>query len=210
MKRIGLTQRVEVVPSYGERRDCLDQNWARFLLEAGLLPVPLSNAVSDVAAYIDALELDGVVLTGGNDPSSLSGARNTAPERDRCESLLVAHCRERQLPLIGVCRGMQVLNLELGGTLEPASGHVATRHAVSFEQPAGENPPAEVNSYHDYAIPDGGLGDGLEPVARCDDGTVEALRHREGLFHALMWHPEREQPFREWDQTFFRRTLGAE
>jgi putative glutamine amidotransferase len=176
MKRIGLTQRVEVVPSYGERRDCLDQNWARFLLEAGLLPVPLSNAVSDVTAYVDALELDGVVLTGGNDPSSLSGARNTAPERDRFESLLVTHCRERKLPLIGVCRGMQVLNLELGGNAISASG----------------------------------LGDGLEPVATCADGTVEVLRHRDGLFHGLMWHPEREQPFREWDLAFFSRTLGAE
>jgi putative glutamine amidotransferase len=210
MKRIGLTQRVEVVPSYGERRDCLDQNWARFLLEAGLLPVPLSNAVSDVTAYVDALELDGVVLTGGNDPSSLSGARNTAPERDRFESLLVTHCRERKLPLIGVCRGMQVLNLELGGKLEAASDHVATRHAISFDHPAGDNPPTEVNSYHDYAISASGLGDGLEPVATCADGTVEVLRHRDGLFHGLMWHPEREQPFREWDLAFFSRTLGAE
>jgi putative glutamine amidotransferase len=210
MKRIGLTQRVEVVPSYGERRDCLDQNWARFLLEAGLLPVPLSNAVADVAVYVEALELDGVVLTGGNDPSSLSGARNTAPERDRFESLLVTHCRERKLPLIGVCRGMQVLNLELGGTLDPASDHVATRHAISFEQPIGEDPPTEVNSYHDYAIPDGGLGEGLALVARCGDGTVEAVRHRDGLLHGLMWHPEREQPFRAWDLAFFSRTLGAE
>jgi putative glutamine amidotransferase len=44
-------------------------------------------------------------------------------------------------------------------------------------------------------------------VAKCADGTVEALRHRSGLCHGLMWHPEREKPFQEWDLTFLCRAL---
>ncbi len=205
MRRVGLSQRVEVVPGYGERRDCLDQNWARFVLEAGFLPVPLSNAVTEVGAYLSALGLAGVVLTGGNDVASVEGARNPAPERDRFETALIAACRQFRLPVLGVCRGLQLLNLECGGRLDRVEGHVATRHLVSLE-----GRPMEVNSYHGLAIPADGLGSDLQPVARCEDGTVEAARHPTAGWWGVMWHPERERPFREWDLRLLRELFGAE
>ena len=205
MRRIGLTQRVEVVPDYGERRDALDQNWAKLLGEAGLLPQPLSNAVAHVAAYVDSLDLAGVILTGGNDLARFERARNPAPERDRFEWALVEACRARQLPILGVCRGMQVLNLYFGGALERATGHVRTRHRLLWDDDA-----LEVNSYHDYVVPSSGVGDDLRITARCEDGTVEAFRHDDRRIEGVMWHPERERPFHDRDVALLRRLFGEE
>ena len=62
MRRIGITQRVESAAGHGERRDCLDQRWGRLLASRGFIPVPLCNEVEDVARYVEALALDGVIL----------------------------------------------------------------------------------------------------------------------------------------------------
>jgi gamma-glutamyl-gamma-aminobutyrate hydrolase PuuD len=103
--RIGITQRVVEVPHYQERRDSLDQRWAHVIIQLGGFPVPLSNGV---AGYLAALDLAGVILSGGNDISCLEGTRDTAPERDEFEGKLVDTCLASGIALLGVCRGMQV------------------------------------------------------------------------------------------------------
>lgn len=190
MTRIGLTQRVEVVPDYGERRDCLDQAWTALLGELGLTPVPLPNTVSDPGALRRHLGLDGVILTGGNDLAELPDARGAAPERDRFERALLASCLDDGIPVLGICRGLQVLNVACGGRLVRVEGHVATRHRVE-----GDRFGREVNSFHGWGIPADGVGAGLEALGLAPDGTVEALRREGGGALGLMWHPERETPF---------------
>lgn len=201
MKLIGLTQRVDMVQAYAERRDALDQNWSRLLERAGFLPVPLSNAVGERRArgYLEALPLSGVILTGGNDLSQLGDARNPAPERDRFEWALLSVCLEREIPVVGICRGMQVINVFMGGALVPVEAHAGTRHAVDWE---GKS--MDVGSYHDYAIRAEGMGAELEVTARCEDGTIEGFRHKSKALVGLMWHPEREDPFREEDLQFLK------
>lgn len=204
MKRIGLTQRVEAVASQGERRDCLDQRWSELLLSRGLLPVPLFNLAGDVGPYLEALALDGVILTGGNDlvePDQDGGA----PERDRFERALLAWCGERRIPVLGVCRGAQLLGVFHGGALRRIAGHVACRHAVirttgelaSRGGRVARRWPArfEVNSYHAFALASRGLGPRLRPLALAEDGGVEAIGHVELPQLGIMWHPERETPF---------------
>ena len=80
--RIAITQRVEVVASHGERRDCLDQQWAPFLEELGLVALPVPNNLRSPEQWLDGQGVDGVVLTGGNDLSVLVDGRNQARERD--------------------------------------------------------------------------------------------------------------------------------
>jgi putative glutamine amidotransferase len=207
VKSIGLTQRVEVVADYGERRDALDQNWARLVARAGFLPVPLSNplAEGDVGRSLDVLHLGGIILTGGNDVARLADARNPAPERDRFEWALLAAALDRRVPVLGVCRGMQVINLCQGGELSPIEGHAGTRHRLEWE-----GRPREVGSYHDYAVREEGLGAGLQVTARCEDQSIEAVRHESGALYGVMWHPEREDPFREEDLRFLRAFFGGE
>ena len=95
VKAVGVTQRVSVDPAYGERRDCLDQAWTRFLAACGLLPVLLPNVSQAALALCDAVSVSGLVLTGGNDLSTLGG---DAPERDITENALLDLAERRGLP----------------------------------------------------------------------------------------------------------------
>lgn len=204
MTRIGLTQRVEEVEAYEERRDCLDQRWAPLVQSFGLDPVPLFNRIEDVDAYVDRLDLDGIVLTGGNDFAHLEDGTNVAPERDRFERALLKVAIDRELPVLGVCRGLQLINIHCGGSIREIDDHVAVEHDLEIDPEAAfvDEPPARVtvNSYHGYGIDDENLGDGLAVAGRAPDGSIEWIEHDRYPITGIMWHPERESPSEELDR----------
>lgn len=188
MKRIGLTQRVEVIANYQERRDCLDQNWVHILLQLGYVPIPLPNVQeqNNIKPYVNALSLDGVILTGGND-LSWTGSSRAAIERDQFEATLIDYCMDKKISILGVCRGMQMLNVHLGGTLVQVKQHVTASHKVTFL----DGSVADVNSYHDWGITDDILSNELIALGHSDDGLVEYCKHKSLPITAMMWHPER-------------------
>jgi len=205
MLRIGVTQRVARVESYGERRDCLDQRWGDLLELLGMLCLPLANRPDNADVYMDALALDGVILSGGNNISTFAKAADEAPERDAFERKVLEWSARRKIPVLGVCRGMQMINLFCGGDLAVVNGHVACRHPL--RQP-DVNPVwrgiESVNSYHNFSVMPSGLGTNLKPLAWTDDQAVEAFQHHERPWHGIMWHPERETPFTEMDMVYIR------
>ena len=206
--RIAVTQRVEVVPSYGERRDCLDQQWAVFREGLGITAVPVPNGLAQPAVWLETLGIEGLLLTGGNDLSSLPKAGKPAPERDRTEASLLSAAKAKALPVIGVCRGMQMLNHWLGGELAPVTGHTAVRHALKLLPGAIDFIDfGDVNSFHDWGIGPDGLADGLTARCLAPDGTVEACTHDTLPWVGIMWHPERETPFSGPDQQLFLRVF---
>lgn len=183
MKTILYTQRVEIVESYGERRDCADQNIPMFLEECGYLPVPVPNMLKTPGEFVAAIRPAGILLTGGN---SLVKYGGNAPERDRTDRVLLEIAERDAIPVYGFCRGMQSILDYFGCELKDVKGHVAVRHTVS-----GVSGTLEVNSYHNQGCFQ--VKAPLEVLARAVDGVIEAVCCRERQIVATMWHPEREK-----------------
>jgi gamma-glutamyl-gamma-aminobutyrate hydrolase PuuD len=197
MKTVAVTQRVAVDPPHGTRRDCLDQVWVKFLLGCGLLPIPIPNSVD--AALTICEKVNGIVLTGGNDLTAYGG---DAPDRDQTETALLDLAEQRDLPVLGVCRGMQMIQHRFGTRLQRVSGHVAARQRIWIE---GRN--VEVNSFHHFGAME--VYPPLKTWAISDDGVVKAVRHADRRLMGVMWHPERLEPFAADDVALFSGFFGA-
>jgi putative glutamine amidotransferase len=181
-----VSQRVDVIAGRDERRDALDQRLVHLLAECGLLAVPVPNRPELVAELWRAVRPHGVVLSGGNDLSAYGGS---SPERDNTERALLDLALAEHQPVLGICRGLQMMVHYFGGSLQRVAGHVAARHQVSglLRDLVLD---AEVNSYHDWGIAE--QGDVLRPLAHAADGSVEAAGHHGQRVLGIMWHPERE------------------
>jgi N5-(cytidine 5'-diphosphoramidyl)-L-glutamine hydrolase len=208
MKRIAVTQRVYETSSFGERRDALDQKWIKFLMSIDLLPVLLPNQLDCARKIIKENQIDGVLLTGGN---SLVRYGGDAPERDRLESFLLEWAMGENVPLLGVCRGMQIIQENFGNDLEAVSNHVGKRHTLIVKEGCRlsdvVNSLPDVNAYHDFGARK--VSGKIISVATSLDGVVMALEHHEKSIFGVMWHSEREDPFREQEKNLFRKIFCA-
>ncbi|PTY36330.1 hypothetical protein BGP77_03210 [Saccharospirillum sp. MSK14-1] len=208
--RLAISQRVDVVASYGERRDALDQAWHSLLDQVGAIALPVPNKPSLVSSWLAQVQPEGVVLTGGNDLAQLPDASNPAPERDATEQALLAHAQINRLPVLAVCRGAQMMNVFLGGQLSAVDGHVARRHPlhVTDALPALAGL-TEVNSFHAWGLTSAELNTECRTAATAGDGTVEAFVHTELPWVGLLWHPERESaPYISQDLAVLRHLFG--
>lgn len=208
MKNLGITQRVEVIQSYNERRDCLDQRWSLFANELGFNLIPLANIKPQlVENYIKDLNIDAIILSGGNSITQFSpDAEDVAIERDGFESMLIKQAIVEEIPLIGVCRGLQFLNIYLGGNLSPITGHVGLKHEILSSQSRYKFPQS-INSYHNWSIAHNDLAGDLEVLATDSARNIEAACHKNHKLLGIMWHPERESPFDPLDIKLFKEFL---
>lgn len=202
IKRIGLTQQFESVEGRNEIRSCLDQKWFDFLDSIDCIAIPLPHTAGMTIAYLEKLELDAIILTGGNDIGQFS-------ERDTLEQAILDFSVIKDTLILGVCRGAQLINTYFGGTLRLVPHHIATRHKLLIDKRAGNlwQQSLEVNSYHRFSSFKSDLAPDLTPLAFSSDGTVEAFRHTFHRIFAVMWHPEREEPFQEYDKQLLRSLL---
>jgi gamma-glutamyl-gamma-aminobutyrate hydrolase PuuD len=202
--------------AWEEESALVPADYVRAVERAGgraLLVPPSDDGVEET---LDAL--DGIVFSGGSDldPSTYGQDRHEATggiveERDRAELELLQAALARDMPVLAVCRGSQVLNVALGGDLvqhlpevvgdekhkelpgEFAEHDVAIEPETKLGALIGEHAP--VKSHHHQGF--GRLGDGLREAARADDGTIEALEDPSRRFTlGVLWHPEAGEDLR--------------
>jgi putative glutamine amidotransferase len=200
MRFIAMTMLRVQEPARDEWRDAIDVRWAAFLAHCGLQPLYVPNDAAAAARLLDRMDPAGVVLTGGGSCSALSGR---VEERDRTEAAALDWAIARRKPVLGVCRGMQVLLARAGATLERVHDHVSRRHAV--EGVLGRR---VVNSFHKYGFRTAPPAYAVQ--ARSDDGVVEAAMDASSRHAAVMWHPERELEPDAADLALFRGIFGEQ
>jgi|CXWL01.1.fsa_nt_gi putative glutamine amidotransferase len=191
---LAVSQRVDLVPGRAEKRDALDQRWAHFLAHCGFAPILMPNHPETAAGLFVSTGCAGVLLTGGNDLQGLGG---DAPERDRTEHLLIDKALEKHIPVLGVCRGMQLIQQRYGTTLKQVEGHVAAEHVIDRSGSSLVR-----TCYHRYAATK--TVSALEILARTNDGVIEEVRHVALPMRGLMWHPERQEQPATADIELFR------
>ena len=185
--------------------------------KAGGTPIILPFLPDSVDSYLDLV--DGLILSGGSDfdPATFGDTEvhpatyDILPERDEAEILLVRGAKDRGIPLLGICRGIQAIAVALGGTLiqdvptqfDPKIGHRQHEHGIAPEEPGhtietvtgtqvaaiyGDST-VGVNSFHHQAVKE--VPEGFVVSARSDDGLIEAMESTGPCFMiGVQWHPE--------------------
>jgi len=224
---VAVTATTKVVD--GMPRVRLNEAYVRAIAAAGLIPLIVPPLAPDAAASVlDSVR--GLVLTGGEDidPAEYGATQDPATQaphltRDRCEIALTRLARERRMPTLAICRGLQLANVALGGTLvqDIATGcpgslrhdrshdratrvHSATVASGSALAGALGATSIDVNSSHHQSI--ARVAEGVRVTARAPDGIVEGAEWTDVDWWMLgvQWHPEElidaDEP---WDRALF-------
>ena len=200
---VAVTMRLAPAAGYTEPRDALSHDLSLLLFDLGLLPILVPNTTPDPAEFLAATGARAVLLSGGDDLGS--------EPRDGLELRLLAAALERDLPVLGICRGLQLLNVAFGGsvtadlaTAVPGEAHVATSHVVELD----DERTFSVNSFHRSGVLVDQLAPSLRILAATRGGVVEAVEHREHAITAIQWHPERPGSAAELDRAILDRWVG--
>jgi len=205
VKRVAISQQVDYLSERGETRDVLDQRLLSFIQAAGFVGLPVPN-ISSWSVTANAWDLqpltdwlrevgpDAVVLSGGQDIGQ-------SPARDVTEASLLDFADSEGIPVLALCRGMQVMAHRAGTGLKSVAGHAGTRHGLIGVIEG------QVNSYHNFSLENCPLG--FQVLSRSEDGEIEAIAHDLLSWEGWMWHPEREKSFPSTDLERVRLLFGA-
>ena len=153
---VAITQRIDRIDARNELRDSLDQRMVQWLSQAGVLSVPVSNAlvnsnnpskVSEQPAlqnWLETVQPNALVLSGGNDIGEYL-------QRDVTERYLLSWAKSKKIPVLGICRGLQMIAVWTGGSLIKVEAHAGVRHVLKAVT-KNEDWPAHVNSFHNWGL----------------------------------------------------------
>ncbi len=224
---VAISQRSSRGPEYGSV-DSLERSYVEYFNRFDVNLIPIPNIGRVIKKYFHDLKVEGIILSGGGDVHpSLYGGDSNYPgnyslDRDETEKSLLEIALEEDLPVLGICRGMQLINVHFGGKLiqslnsdvENAVNHIGTKHQVTVAQDSitdalGVNT-IEVNSYHNQGFTEHQLSTELVSFAIAEDQTIEGIYHPKYALAAVMWHPDRSSPTIPLDELLTRVFVSRE
>jgi len=199
-----ITQR-EVKGEY-RNSDALEQNYRDYFSKFGITTIPVPNNPQLVESYFK-LPVAGIILSGGNNLGK-------SPNRGATEKKLLDIAIQKNLPVLGICRGLQFINDYFDGSLIDIQNHVATTHHLKLidsrlSKLFGQEK-INVNSYHNKGINKKTLSPKLKSFAQTNEEIIEGIYHPDYPIAGIMWHPERENPEKESDKKLIQAFLDQE
>ena len=189
MKKILIVQRYERIGTFNELRDNLDNRLSNYIFKLGYLPILIPTNIK-VTSFLKEIKPDGILLSGGGDPQKKSLRRSL-------EIHLLKFSLKKKLPVLGICRGAQQMNLFCKGKIQKVENHIRKKHRIFGEIVKKK---IYVNSYHAYGIKKKILGNGLEILAYSKDEVIECFVNKKNNWMGIMWHPERENNISKLDK----------
>lgn len=204
-----------VLNNVGIFRSYVNENYVNAVLNSGGIPFIIPFSTNDGIITEQIAQVDGLILSGGHDVDPRNYGEESQqkigdiwPDRDHFDMQLLAEAEKNHLPVLGICRGAQLINVAHGGslyqdlsyreveTLKHMQGHtpdlptqtIDIKKDSALAKVFNLAPTASINSFHHQLIKR--VGDGLTAVAWAKDGVVEAFENRDGSVIGVQWHPE--------------------
>lgn len=213
---IGITSAYEIEDGLRNyHRTTVSIDYTKSVIKAGGIPIilPVTDDIESIKGQLELI--DGLILAGGSDINPFlynedfkEGMGLISPERDKGELLVLEEFLKTKKPILGICRGLQLLNVYFGGSLFQDlryAGKDILKHSQDFYPELATHSiniidkdnflyeiygdKVNVNSFHHQAI--NKLGNGLTVIATANDGIIEAIQHKGHRFlYGVQWHPE--------------------
>lgn len=192
---IFVSQRVIKISNINETRDCIDQRVIKILNTCDINPILIPNNLVKkndnvkLLKFLKNFNSKGVLLTGGDNFGDFKN-------RDQTEFFLIEYAIKKKIPILGVCRGMQIIAKFFGKNTKKIDSHVRKKHIIKSLTKKNIYP-KKVNSFHNLTI--SMCPSNFHITAISLDGSIEAIKHRKLKIEGWMWHPERENPLLKKD-----------
>ena len=199
MKKIIITTRYDKIGKFKELRDNLDVKLSSLIEKLGYLPILLPNNIKNLNTYINRISPNGIILSGGGDPAKKD-------LRKINEKKLIKFSIKKKIPILGICRGAQAINLHFGGKILKVKNHVRKNHRIFG--PIAKKEKIYTNSYHDYGIIKKSLAKNFYISGYSSDEVIESFYHKKFKILCIMWHPERYRKIRKFDKKIIKNFLS--
>ena len=186
---IGITMRMTNALEYHEPRDTIAQDWPKYMNylfpESNYFFIP--NIGEGAIDYCKKKNINVLIISGGDNIGLYE-------KRDKTEIILLEFMIMNKLPVIGICRGMQLIHHYFGGSIKEENKEFVKQHRATEHEIRIKNKIIKVNSYHNCRIQESSLHNNFSVLARdIKDNSIEAIEG--GKILGLMWHPERDSKF---------------
>ena len=187
MLKIGITSNIKEY--YKGYIDFIDHYWLNYLEKKNINYYLIPNKKKLSKKKIEEINL--LIIPGGN---NVSNTLNTSKIRNSIEINLIKICFKKKIPILGICRGAQLLNKSFGGKIKKVKKHMRTRHNIFFKnKEIIKKNFLNVNSFHGDGIKKNDLAKKFNMLANDKDKNIEMFISKDKKIIGTMWHPEREK-----------------